>query len=209
MRLPPALTASTTTCGVLGLVLLGGCGTAPDAASDAAPDAAIPTGPLPSDSVYQLPLELLDQDGRTVALGHTRGHPTVVSMFYASCPSACPTLISDIKAFEAGIQPQLREDLRVVLVSFDPVKDTPAALDELATTHDLDRSRWTLSAPVQADQVRTLSTVLGISYRQLDSGHFNHSALIILLDAEGRPVAQVEGLNQSPDPLVAALRSMP
>lgn len=180
------------------------CGrTAPPApVSDAAPT---DRGPLPSDSLYLLDGPLLDQAGATTGLGRYRGHPTLVSMFYASCPAACPMLIADLHRIEAAVDEETRRDLRVLLVSFDPDTDTPAALSALAAERGVDTARWTL-ATAPPDDVRTLAAVLGISYRRLETGHYNHSAVITLLDGEGRPLARVDGLNQPADPLLAALR---
>lgn len=193
MRLRPALT--------LALLWLSACD---PSAPTAEPDAAAPTGPLPDDSLYQLGLSLTDQEGRTVDLGLYRGHPTLVTMFYASCPAACPMLIADLEAIEAALSPTLRSDLRVVMVSFDPEVDTPEALSRLSAEHGLDEARWTL-ARSHPDDVRALAAVLGISYRRLETGHYNHSAVITLLDTEGRPTARIEGLQQPADALLAAL----
>jgi protein SCO1/2 len=38
--------------------------------------------PLPGDSVYNLPLQLTDQDGRQQTLAERRGRPQLVTMFY-------------------------------------------------------------------------------------------------------------------------------
>jgi protein SCO1 len=177
--------------------------TAPAQAAPAA--AAAAAAPVPSDSLYVLDMALLDQAAETTTLARYRGHPTIVSMFYATCPAACPMLISDIHRLEDALDEETRRDLRVVLVSFDPDADTPAVLTKLTKEQHVDTSRWTL-ASAEADDVRTLAASLGISYRRLESGHYNHSAVITLLDRDGRPVAKVDGLNQPTEPIVAALR---
>jgi protein SCO1/2 len=46
---------------------------------------AAPARPLPTDSIYQLPAPLTDQDGRTADWGTRRGRPQLVAMFYTSC----------------------------------------------------------------------------------------------------------------------------
>jgi protein SCO1/2 len=165
------------------------------------PAAAAPKG----GSVYELDLPLVDQDGQRIRLDTFRGHRVIVSMFYGSCPFACPTLISDIRNLERRLSPQVRAELRVLLVSFDPEHDTSAALSELVKVRELDRSRWKL-ATGSDDSVRELSAVLGIKYRKLPSGGFNHTSLITLLDRDGTLLARSEGLQGSNDELVAALQ---
>ena len=53
----------------------------------------LPLHAAAEDSVYQLPVQLTDQANRVSGLDVFRGQPVLVSMFYASCPNACPTLI--------------------------------------------------------------------------------------------------------------------
>lgn len=162
-------------------------------------------GPLPSSSLYNLHPALVDQHGHATALDVDRGHPTIVSMFYTSCPNACPLLISDIRALEASLSDADRADLRVLLVSLDPARDTPAAMAEVVAKHGVDDTRWTLvrSEPVE---VREIAAALGIRYRPLADGEMNHSSLLTLLDVDGVPVERLEGLGRDPQPLREALR---
>lgn len=199
MRLPPlALSWALILSGLL-LATAPACELPPSA--DPAP---VDLGPLPDDSLYQLGMTLTDQRGQAVDLGLHRGHPTLVTMFYGSCPAACPMLIADMKAIEEALPPAVREELRVVMVSFDPEVDRPEVLAGLAREHGLDEARWTLASS-HPDEVRSLAAVLGISYRRLDSGHYNHSAVITLLDSQGRPTARIDGLGQPASPILAAL----
>lgn len=160
-----------------------------------------------SDSIYQLPMTLTTQRGETAKLDLDRGHPVLISMFYASCPAICPTLIEHIKMLEQQLPESQRQRLRVVLVSFDPVRDTPAALARLAEFHHVDLSRWTL-ASTRAEDVRLLAATLSIQYRQLPDGSFDHSTSILLLDGDGVIRARSHSLGQTSadlaDPLLQA-----
>ena len=169
---------------------------------------AAPAAPPRSDSIYELSASLVDQDGQAASLDVFRGHPVLISMFYATCPDACPLLIADLKRIERELSPHTRADLRIVLVTLDPEHDTPEALRALARAHGLDTSRWRLlRAP--DDTVREIAAVLGIRYRQLPEGGFNHSSVITLLDASGVALARVEGVGQPLDALRERLRAGP
>ena len=48
--------------------------------------------------------------------------------------------------------------------------------------------------------MRKLAGVLGIRYRELADGEFNHTSALVLLDAEGRVLARTEKLGASPGP---------
>ena len=168
--------------------------------------AAQPAPALPGDSIYQLPLPLTDSQGQTRDWRTLRGKPRLVSMFYTSCQYICPLIIESGKAVERQLTPAQQKRLGVLLVSMDPARDTPAALKKVVDQRKLDLGRWTLATP-PADDVRSVAAVLGIRYRQLADGEFNHSSMLILVDANGRILARTEKIGSQPDPdFVAAVR---
>jgi len=156
-------------------------------------------------SIYDLEVPLLDQHGATTSLDVFRGHPTIVVMFYASCRAACPRTIDDLLAIEAALPEPRRQDLRILMVSFDPDRDSPSALGDLATRRELDPERWRLAA-AREPHSRQLAAVLGVKYRVLDDGEFFHSSVFMLVDATGRPTARIEGLGRSAEPILSQLR---
>ena len=171
------------------------------ASAFAAPAAA----PLPKDSVYQLPLPLTDQHGRTADWRQHRGQPQVVAMFYTSCQYICPLIVDSGKAVEHALTPADQAKLGILLISMDPKRDTPAALMTVAKKRHLDASRWSLASP-RAGDVRSAAGVLGVRYRQLADGEFNHTSALLLLDREGRIVARTEKIGSVADPdFVAAV----
>lgn len=169
--------------------------TSQDPSSSTAATAAAP-GTL--SSVYELAVPLTDQDGKAQELDSFRGHPVVISMFYSTCPYACPTLISQIQQLEGSLSARERADVRVLLVSFDPERDTPAKLERLGRERHIDEARWML-ARTSEDKVRELAAVLGIKYKQLPDGGFNHSSVITVLDRNGLVRARSDGLGRSVD----------
>lgn len=152
-------------------------------------------------SLYPVTATLHDEHGATVGVDVFRGHPVVVSMFYGSCPVACPMIVSHVKQIEAELPPATRSDLRVLLVSFDGENDTPAALANIAVARGLDTSRWTLASGSDGD-VRQIAAVLGVSYRKMGGGGFAHDSVLTVLDREGRTVARTD----DPNPDLAPLR---
>ncbi len=180
------------------------CAPEPAAAPEAPAWALVGQGP----SLYDLEVDLVDASGRTVPFDVHRGRPTVVSMFYASCPSACPMLIERLAAVEDGLPPERRDELRVLLVSLDPTNDTPDALREAAARHELDLSRWTLASPTP-DRVREVAAVMGVTYKPTTDGEMNHTSVLALLDGEGRLVTRVDLARDGTEPLAEALARGP
>lgn len=162
---------------------------------------------LPGDSVYRVMADLSDQSGQAMRFADAAGDVRLTSMFYAGCGYVCPLLIEQIRAIETQLDEDQKNRLRVLLISLDPKRDTPEALTKLAELRNLDLQRWTLARPAPGD-LRKLSAVLGVQYRQLEDGEVNHSTVISLLDAEGRILAQTSKLGAKPDPgFVDAVRA--
>lgn len=160
---------------------------------------------LPGNSVYQFRPPLTDQDGRPFDIGSLRGGPVLVSMFYSSCEMVCPMIFETIQLTVKALPAAERERVRVLMVSFDPARDSVAVLKEKAEAHHCD-ARWTL-ARTDETSARKLAALLGVQYRRLASGEFNHSSTIELLDAEGRIVARTGTLAAVDPVLLKTLRA--
>lgn len=170
---------------VAGLALAVG-GPAADANSEPsrAHEVIASDAPLPGESIYQLPMQLTTQDGRRVSLDALRGRPVLITMFYSSCDGVCPLLAFAMRRMVVALPEAQRGGLRVLMVSFDPERDSPQALQAFAELHKLDQPQWLLARASEPD-VRGLAAVLGIRYRELPGGIFSHSAVITLLDPDG------------------------
>jgi protein SCO1 len=180
-------------------------GAAPGA-STVPPAAAVATAPLPSDSIYQLAVPLTDQNGRTFKMDERRGQPVLVTMFYTSCQFVCPMLIDALRDTEAQLSAQERSRLSVLMVSFDPVHDTVAVLKSTADGRQLDGNHWTLARTDPAS-VRKLAAVLGIQYRALPNGDFNHTTVLLLVDASGRITGRTTKLGNADPAFVKQVRA--
>jgi protein SCO1/2 len=168
--------------------------------------AAPAQAPLPRDSVYQLPATLTDQDSKTWDWRSKRGTPQVVAMFYTSCQYVCPLIVDSGKAVEHALSEGERAKLGILLISMDPARDDPEALLSVARKRKLDGARWSLASPAP-DNVRGVAGVLGVRYRQLADGEFNHTSALVLLDRDGRIVARTEQIGSQLDPeFVAEVR---
>ncbi|MEP7157325.1 MAG: SCO family protein [Betaproteobacteria bacterium] len=172
----------------------------------AADGAQVKQTALPANSVYQLPVSFTDQDGRASTLADWRGKPVLVTMFYSSCQFVCPRIVEALKKTEASLSPQ-QAKLPILMVSFDPVRDDSATLKAMAVERHIDFGNWTL-ARTDARSVRKLAAMLGIQYRELSSGEFNHSSVILLLDAEGRIAGKTSTLGEADPAFVKLVRKL-
>ena len=157
------------------------------------------TPSVPGDSVYQVRASLVDQDGRAIEFDTMRGNPVLISMFYASCQMVCPMIFETIHATLTAMPAADRKAVRVLMVSFDPARDSVEVLKKTALQRGCD-SQWTLARCDEAT-ARKVAAVLGIQYRRLADGEFNHSTIVTLLDREGRIAAKTGKLG-SVDPAI-------
>ncbi len=157
------------------------------------------TPPIPGDSIYQVHASLVDQDGRAMELESMRGTPVLVSMFYTSCQMVCPMIFETIHATLAAMPIADRRTVRVLMVSFDPARDSVDVLKKTALQRNCD-AQWTL-ARCDESTARKVAAVLGIQYRRLSDGEYNHSTIMTLLDREGRFAAKTGKLG-SVDPVI-------
>lgn len=174
------------------------------AAFAAAPALAAPAAPaLPGNSVYQLAAPLQDQDGHPFQLAQRQGKPVIVSMFYNSCQFVCPMLIDTMRLTEQGLTDSERQNVGMLLITFDPARDDLKALKAISKERSLDPAHWTL-ARTDATSVRKIAAVLGIRYRLLASGEYNHTTVLVLLDGQGRVLGRTNKLGAT-DPKFVAL----
>ncbi len=162
---------------------------------------------LPGDSVYQLQVPMVDQDGKNFDFASLRGEPRLITMFYTSCPYMCPLIIDTARMTERELDAKQRAKLFVLMASFDAKRDDPAALKAQAEKRKINTGRWTL-ARTDAANVRKLAAILGIQYRQLDDGEFNHTSVLILLDAEGRIAARSEIMGKIDPEFITAIKAV-
>ncbi len=166
---------------VLAMALL--LGVVPWGRGAAQPPPAAPARSLPDASLYQLHAAWTTHEGRAIDLSRLRGETVVLAMVYTSCTMTCPLITSEMLAVQRALPPDLRANVRFVLASFDPARDSVAALRAHAVKMALD-NRW-LMLRASADNVRQLAVLLGVRYRQLPGGDFDHSNIISVLDADG------------------------
>jgi len=162
---------------------------------------------LPGDSIYRLPIALTDHAGNDFRLTARRGTVQLVSMFYTSCQYVCPLIIDTLRKTQRELNGDEQARLDVLLVSFDPERDSVAHLGEVFAERKLDAATWTL-ARTDAPSVRKLAAVLGVQYRALANRDISHSSSIVLLDADGRIVARTDKLGDIDPDFVAAMHAL-
>ena len=156
-------------------------------------------------SLYNLESKWTRSDGRTMSLAEALGgQKAVLAMIYTGCSSLCPLIVERMKAVEEALPESERSHVRFVLMSLDPVFDTPEELRAFAQSHGIDPQRWGL---YRGDEraVRQLAMALGVSYRPDGAGGIDHSNLVFLIDADGTLRYQQSGSDAAVEPFLNML----
>jgi protein SCO1/2 len=157
-----------------------------DSAGSAAPQAALAAGTrLPTARALQ-DFSLLDQDGAPVTLASLRGRPTLLFFGFTQCPDVCPTTLALLSRVQ---QRATATNLRIVLVSVDPDRDTPQRLSAYVRAFDPSFTGLTGSSA----QIEQLARQLGVAAVRVPrpGGDYtiDHSAALLWLDREARLTA--------------------
>lgn len=157
-------------------------------------------------SLFDLGSKWTTESNKTIELNQYRGSLFIISMFYATCQSICPRLVADMEQLAKKIKESTGQEPRMVLVSFDSEKDSPDVLNAYKKKMKLN-DNWTLLSGKEAD-IRMLSVVLGINYKKISNGEFNHSAVYSLVSKEGFIVSRIEGIGSNADVLISQYQKL-
>jgi protein SCO1 len=125
---------------------------------------------------------LVDQSGRSVSVSAQRGHWLVVTFLYTHCPDVCPLIAAQLNR-AIGTRVGREAGLRVISVSVDPRRDTPAAVKQYAITHRLAPSfRWGIGSRAELARVWRAYHVAALPGPR---GTITHSTVSFLIDPEG------------------------
>ena len=85
-------------------------------------------------TVYPEPRELrdfqlTDHFGNPFSRDDLKGFWSILFLGYTNCPDICPLTMAELKQFYEGLdEPEIKDDLRIVMVSVDAERDTPETM---------------------------------------------------------------------------------
>ena len=168
--------------------------------------------PAPPAAQQQLPLTLggpfvlTDQDGRRFDSRALAGTPHVLFFGFTHCPDVCPNTLARL----ARLRGQLGkgdEAFKILLVSVDPERDTPAELKKYVTMFDTPVTALTGTA----EEVAAVTRLFGIYARKAPGTNGNysvdHTSTVLLFDGDGRFGGTI-ALEEGDDPALQKLRNI-
>ncbi|MCH7929380.1 MAG: SCO family protein [Proteobacteria bacterium] len=129
---------------------------------------------------------LVRHDGVPVTAAELRGHWSVLFFGFTHCPDVCPTTMLTLQQTMAAIEGPRP---MVILVSLDPMRDTPDQLAPYVTYFDSEFVGFT----GELADVQILADGLGVAYAYVpgegDDYSVDHTASLFLIDPKGRLAA--------------------
>jgi protein SCO1/2 len=131
-------------------------------------------------------MRLVDESGRAwpVPAGGT-GHVMLVDFVYTRCPFVCQSLGVEFYRAQQRIR-SAGSDVRLLSVSIDPARDTPAAMTDYARLHRANGDIWRIGAPVSVEEGRRARRALGVIAVDDGRGGFVHNGALHVVDRDGR-----------------------
>ena len=130
---------------------------------------------------------LEQSDGTPLTPQELQGRWTVVFLGFTHCPDVCPTTLTELAQSQAAWE-SLPEAVRprVLFVSVDPARDTPAKTGEYAAYFHAS----TLAATAPEPALGQFAAGLGLVYMKVATpgGDYtmDHSSALVVIDPQGR-----------------------
>jgi protein SCO1/2 len=151
------------------------------------------------------PFTLTDGAGHQVTQASYDGFWRLVYFGYTHCPDACPTTLSKLGAALDKLSPGERAQIRVLFVSVDPARDTPAVIGDYARAFGPEFVGLT-GTPAQLGPVLNSFHVYAKRHDLVDGDYaMDHSSIVYVMNKQGRSVGLLDdGL--SPEAMAQRLR---
>jgi protein SCO1/2 len=132
-------------------------------------------------------VSLVDQSGQPFTMPQSlTGHPTLLFFGFTHCPDVCPTTLARLAQV---VKTANVPDLKVLLVSVDPERDTPELLERYV--HAFDPNFGGVTG--KPEEIERFAKELGVAIAKVDMGggqySVDHSAVVTLLNRQGQRVA--------------------
>ncbi|HXH70826.1 MAG TPA: SCO family protein [Pyrinomonadaceae bacterium] len=140
-------------------------------------------------------LTLINQDGKRISLKDFRGKASAITFIYSRCPlpEYCTKMSTNFSDLARQLQTSdLKNDIRLLTVSFDPKIDTPKVLKDYGLAYlrgieNPDFTVWQLATGTDKE-VKDIAGFFGLRYEtdENDKTQFNHSLRTIVITPEGK-----------------------
>jgi protein SCO1 len=130
---------------------------------------------------------LTDAAGKPYSATQLDGHVTVLDFIFTTCPEVCPRMTSEMKRLQTWIV-ERGVAVKLVSVSVDPARDTPAKLAAYAKQFDAQPGLWTFATgsqqTIEDAVVRGFKIAVQKSDDDTDAFGIVHGTRFVLVDGK-------------------------
>ncbi|MCG4452952.1 SCO family protein [Pseudomonas sp. MMS21-TM103] len=130
-------------------------------------------------------LSFVDQDGQTFDVDQLENKWSLLFFGYTFCPDICPATLAQLRQLQGQLPEQTRANLRVILVSVDPNRDTPEQLKKYLDYFDAGFIGLTAEEAI----LQKFANALSIPYIPADTSKENytvdHSGNLVIIGPDG------------------------
>ncbi len=151
---------------------------------------------------------LVNQANQKVSLSQFRGKVVALTFIYTSCPlpQFCLRSANNFGVLQRRFPQELGQDLILLTVSFDPLRDRPEVLAQYASQWKADPRTWAFLTGEVSD-VKHVCQMFGLDFFP-NEGSFDHLLRTALIDRQGMLVANIEGNQFTSAQLVDLVRTV-
>lgn len=150
------------------------------------------------------PFKLVDQDGKPITEADFKGRPLLVFFGYTHCPDVCPTTLFEMSEVLHALGKDA-DRVNALFVTVDPERDTAPVMKDYLSSFD-PHLRGATGDQKAIDAVEKDYRVYAKKVPAKDGDYsMDHTALVYLMDKEGRFVAPFK-LDRKPEQAAADLR---
>jgi protein SCO1/2 len=151
------------------------------------------------------PFTLTDQNGKPISDADLKGKPFLVFFGYTHCPDVCPTTLFNVSEVLRALGKDA-DRTRALFITVDPDRDTPAVLKDYLANFD----PHLIGATGDSKSLGVVEKEYRVFAQKVPTGKdgdysMDHSALVYLMDKQGRFVAPFK-LDKSPEDAAKELR---
>lgn len=167
---------------------------------------------------------LVDQHNEPVSLSQFEERWVVMTWIYLECKTVCPAITAEMKQLQETFRERLGSEVQLISMTFDPVRDTPAAMLAHAQEIRAEVEGWSWLTGTQA-QTDAIGEAYGFAYQEVvmeaepedmaageemamkgetheemdHEVHFDHTAMVIVVDPEGEEAYRYFGIGWAND----------
>lgn len=157
---------------------------------------------LPIEKKITSSYSLLDQDSiKVIFPDDYKGKLVVVGFIFTNCPDICPLTINNLQQIQNDLKKQRIDNVEVLAISFDPLRDTPSILKLNAKVRGIKTDNFHFLTGKQKE-IDSLMSAMGITAFTDDTTYtksgepiyfFVHTDRISLMDEEGQVRGEYSG----------------